>query len=106
MFVLLGVSTTFLYSCFDGDVPLPPGSDNHEWIAIVQFPMRASLRLTDTIYFQLLATPYYLPFEHEVGIGSGLGGNWNLGLNGRLNHEFQWNGTMFRVYDYLTSQGN
>jgi len=101
----LGVNTTFIYTSYSGDTPLS-GVDSSGWIGMIGLPVRASLRLTDTIYFQLSGMFYWLPLENKFGIASGLGSNWNLGLNGRLNHEFQWQGTSFRIYDYLTSAGN
>ncbi|MEQ1748891.1 MAG: hypothetical protein ABL974_05685 [Prosthecobacter sp.] len=104
----LGVNASALYTSFSGDFSIadPDSSGSSGWIGMVGLPIRASLRLTDTIYFQLSGMVYWLPLENKFGIGSGLGSNWNLGLNSQFNYEFEWKQTKFRLYDYLTSAGN
>jgi hypothetical protein len=106
MIDFLGISTSVLFTSYNGDAPLNNGVESSGWIAMIGLPVRASLRLTDTIYFQLSGMIYWLPLENDFGVANGLGANWNTGLNGRLNHEFQWRGILFRMYDYLSSTGN
>ncbi len=104
----LGINTSALYTSLSTDFPIvdPDSSGASGWIGMVGLPIRASLRVTDTIYFQLSGMVYWLPLENKFGIGSGLGSNWNLGLNSQFNYEFEWKHTKFRLYDYVTSAGN
>ena len=104
----LGINTSALYTSISADFPItgPESSGTSGWIGMVGLPIRASLRLTDTIYFQLSGMVYWLPLENKFGIGAGLGSNWNLGLNSQFNYEFEWKQTKYRIYDYVTSAGN
>jgi len=102
----LGVNTSVIYTDYSGDAPLEAGVPNRGWIGIIGFPIRASLRVTDTIYVQAFGMPYYLPFENEFGIATGFGSGWNLGLQARFNYEWQWKDTLWRVYDNLGTAGN
>jgi hypothetical protein len=102
----LGINTSLIYTDYSGDAPLEAGIPNRGWIAMIGFPIRASLRITDSIYIQAFGMPYYLPFENEFGIASGFGSGFNLGLQASINHEWVWNDTFFRIYDTLGTAGN
>jgi hypothetical protein len=98
---ILGISFSALYTQYSGDAPLDPDAPDEGWIGIVGFPLRASLRLTDSIYLQATGFLYFLPLEGEVGLASGFGSGWGLGTNARLNMEWQWGAWNVRVYDYF-----
>jgi hypothetical protein len=98
---VLGISFATLYTDYSGDAPLDPDLPDEGWIAIVGIPLRASLRITDTIYLQATGFFYYLPLEGEVGASSGVGSGWAIGTNARLNFEWDHKGWMFRLYDYF-----
>lgn len=97
----LGVSASVLYTDYSGDLPLPGGVEDDGWISIVGVPIRAALRITDTIYIQSTAFLYFLPGEGEFGVSSGIGSGWALGTNARLNIEWENDPWMFRLYDYF-----
>lgn len=98
---ILGISFSALYTQYSGDAPLDPDAPDEGWIGIVGLPLRASLRLTDSIYLQATGFLYFLPLEGEVGLASGFGSGWGLGTNARLNMEWQWGAWNVRVYDYF-----
>lgn len=99
---VLGVTFTALYTDYSGDSPhSDPDVPAEGWIGIVGFPLRASLRLTDTVYLQATGYLYVLPFDGEVGVSSGAGSGWNIGTNARLNFEWEKGPWMFRLYDYF-----
>lgn len=102
----LGVSASVLYTDYSGDAPLEPGVDDEGWISMIGVPIRAALRITDTIYIQSTAFMYFLPGEGEFGVGAGIGSGWALGTNARLNVEWANDPWMFRLYDYFAVSNN
>jgi hypothetical protein len=97
----LGVSASVLYTDYSGDSPLPPGIEDEGWISMIGVPIRAALRITDTIYLQSTAFFYFLPGDGEFGVSSGIGTGWAVGTNARLNIEWENDPWMFRLYDYF-----
>lgn len=100
----LGVSASVLYTDYSGDAPLPAGVDDEGFISMIGIPIRAALRITDTIYITSTAFFYFLPGEGEVGVSTGIGSGWALGTNARLNVEWENGPWMFRLYDYFGVQ--
>ncbi|MEN3939846.1 hypothetical protein WJU23_01025 [Prosthecobacter sp. SYSU 5D2] len=82
-FDVLWVGSGVVYSDFKGDMPVTVNGDDDEdgWIAYVELGVRGLVRITDSIYFSVVANVIYLPFENKLGFALGNSGNSGIDFN-------------------------
>lgn len=85
-FDVLWLGTGVIYSDFKSNPALNRRSvrgddDEDGWLGYVELGVRGVVRITDSIFFSLVANVIYLPFENKLGLSLGNSGSPGINFN-------------------------